>query len=234
MERIAIRRGNTMKEGIIVIALCIALICIAAATPVPAQGQASGDLYKAKDYSSLSGMKGFSDTLLKNHFTLYQGYVKNANAVLAKLQRLLADGNQGSLEYSELKRRLGWEINGVLLHELYFENMGGSGKLSQDSALYKKIVKDFGSYESWKKDFTATAKMRGIGWVVLYHEPVSDRLVNMWIDEHALNHPSGARPLLVIDVFEHAFLTDFGLNRPQYIDTFFNVINWDVAAKRLK
>lgn len=223
-----------MKEGIIVIALCIALICIAAATPVPAQGQASGDLYKVKDYSSLSGMKGFSDTLLKNHFTLYQGYVKNANAVLAKLQRLLADGNEGSLEYSELKRRLGWEINGVLLHELYFENMGGSGKLSQDSALYKKIVKDFGSYESWKKDFTATAKMRGIGWVVLYHEPVSDRLVNMWIDEHALNHPSGARPLLVIDVFEHAFLTDFGLNRPQYIDTFFNVINWDVAAKRFK
>jgi len=223
-----------MKDGIIVIMLCITLLCLAASVPVSAQVQASGELYKAKDYSSLSGMKGFSDTLLKNHFTLYQGYVKNANAVLGKLQRLLADGNEGSLEYSELKRRLGWEMNGVLLHELYFGNMGGLGKIPKDSALYSRIVKDFGSYESWKKDFIATAKMRGIGWVVLYHEPVSDRLVNMWIDEHALNHPSGAKPLLVIDVFEHAFLTDFGLNRPQYIDTFFNVINWDAVAKRFK
>lgn len=222
------------KVGIVITVLCAALLFIALAGPLHAQAQQSQEFYKARDFSSLIGLKGFSETLLKNHFTLYQGYVKNTNTLMGKLERLLSEGSEGGVEFSELKRRLGWEFNGMRLHELYFENLGGTASLSQDSALYRKIVKDFGSFENWKKDFVATAKMRGIGWVVLYHDSVSDRLLNMWIDEHAVNHLSGAKPLLIIDVFEHAFLTDFGLNRAQYIDSFFNAVNWDIVAKRFK
>lgn len=220
------------KTGIVTTGLCAALLFIALAGPLHAQQ--SQEFYKARDFSSLIGLKGFSETLLKNHFTLYQGYVKNTNTLMGKLEWLLSEGSEGSVEFSELKRRLGWEFNGMRLHELYFENLGGTAPLSQDSALYRKIVKDFGSFENWKKDFVATAKMRGIGWVVLYHDSVSDRLLNMWIDEHAVNHLSGAKPLLIIDVFEHAFLTDFGLNRAKYIDSFFNAVNWDIVAKRFK
>ncbi len=223
-----------IKVGIVVIGLCIALMGLSVTSPVSAQAQASQDFYKARDFSSLIGLKGFSETLLKNHFTLYQGYVSNTNALLGKIQRLLSEGSEGSVEFSELKRRLGWEFNGMRLHELYFENLGGSAPLSPDSALYRKIVKDFGSFDIWKKDFVATAKMRGIGWVVLYYDTVSDRLLNMWIDEHAVNHISGARPLLIIDVFEHAYLTDYGINRAKYIDSLYNVINWDIVAKRFK
>ena len=81
--------------------------------------------YQAVDYNRIVGMEGFSDTLLKNHFTLYQGYVTNTNKVLDTLGQLLKEGQTGNPEYAELKRRLGWEFNGMRLHEYYFENLGG-------------------------------------------------------------------------------------------------------------
>ncbi|MCX7831008.1 MAG: Fe-Mn family superoxide dismutase, partial [Acidobacteria bacterium] len=112
--------------------------------------------YTAKDYSYLIGMEGFSETLLKNHFTLYQGYVTNTNKVLEALDAMLKEGKTATPEYAELKRRMGWEFNGMRLHELYFENLGGKNPINKESKLYKKIVEDFGSYENWEKDFRAT------------------------------------------------------------------------------
>ena len=150
--------------------------------------------YAAKDYSKLIGMEGFSETLLKNHFTLYQGYVTNTNKVLDTLSQMLKDGKAGSYEYAELKRRLGWEFNGMRLHEYYFENLGGKGGLNQGGKLAKKLVEDFGSYEAWEKDFKATGAMRGIGWVVLYQDPANGKLINFWINEHDVSHPAAAIP----------------------------------------
>ena len=126
--------------------------------------------YEAKDYSALIGMEGFSETLLKNHFTLYQGYVTNTNKLLDTLGAMLKDGKAATPEYAELKRRLGWEFDGMRLHEYYFENLGGKGDLSQSGTLGQKMAADFGSYEGWEKDFKGTGAMRGIGWAILYQD----------------------------------------------------------------
>ena len=190
--------------------------------------------YTAKDYKSLIGMKGFSDTLLNNHFTLYQGYVTNTNKVLDTLAAMLKDGKVGTPEYAELKRRLGWEFNGMRLHEYYFEDLGGKGGLNRAGKLGKKLADEFGSYENWEKDFRGTGTMRGIGWTILYQDNLTGKLINQWINEHDTGHPAGCTPILVLDVFEHAFMIDYGLKRADYIEAFFNNINWGVAEARLR
>ena len=191
-------------------------------------------VYTAKDYSKLLGMSGFSDALLKNHFTLYQGYVNNTNKLLEILSNLQKEGKYNIPEYTELKRRLGWEWNGMRLHELYFENLGGNGVADKNSKLAQKIVEQFGSFEAWEKDFRATGMMRGIGWVILYQDLISGRLVNFWINEHDVGHPAGCNPLLIMDVFEHAYMLDYGLKKANYIEAFFKNINWKVVESRLK
>lgn len=190
--------------------------------------------YAAKDYGKLLGMQGFSETLLKNHFTLYQGYVTNTNKVLDALDQMVRDGKAASPEFAELKRRLGWEFNGMRLHEFYFENLGGKAALDPNGMLGKKLVAQFGSVEAWEKDFRATAAMRGIGWVILYEDPASGRLINFWINEHDVGHPAGCYPLLILDVFEHAFMVDYGLKRADYIESFFKNIDWKAVESRLK
>jgi Fe-Mn family superoxide dismutase len=190
--------------------------------------------YAAKDFASILGMKGFSETLLKNHFTLYQGYVTNTNKVAEALAAFLKEGKTATPEYAELKRRFGWEFNGMRLHELYFENLKGGGAISKSGPLAKMLEREFGSVEAWEKDFRATGAMRGIGWVVLYHDPAGDRLYNEWINEHDVAHLAGCMPLLVMDVFEHAFFTDYQLKRADYIDAFFVNINWNAVEARLK
>ena len=190
--------------------------------------------YTAKDYSNLIGMKGFSETLLKNHFTLYQGYVTNINKIIDLLATMLKEGKVGIPEYAELKRRVGFEFNGMRLHEYYFENLGGKGALDKSGKLAKKLAEDFGSYEVWERDFKGTGTMRGIGWAILYQDNVTGKLVNQWINEHETGHLAGCIPILVMDVFEHAFITDYGLKRADYIEAFFQNINWGVVESRLR
>ncbi len=190
--------------------------------------------YTAKDYSKLLGMPGFSETLLKNHFTLYQGYVANSNKVLDILGLMAKDGKAGTPEFAELKRRLGWEFDGMRLHELYFENLGGKGGLDPASLLARRLAEQYGDVEAWEKEFRATGAMRGIGWVVLYEDPTNGRLINFWINEHDVSHPAGCLPLLVMDVFEHAFMIDYGLKRADYIEAFFKNVDWAAVGARLK
>jgi len=190
--------------------------------------------YKAQDFSRLKGMKGFSDQALELHFTLYQGYVKNTNLLAAELQKLAEQGQTKTPAYAELKRRFGWEFDGMRLHELYFGNLGGKEPLAQDSKLRKKLEENFGSYDKWAADFKATGGLRGIGWAVLYEDPDSGRLFNTWINEHDLGHIAGGRPLLIMDVFEHAYIPDYGLKRGDYIQAFFDHIEWKVVEGRLE
>ncbi|HEY6586461.1 MAG TPA: Fe-Mn family superoxide dismutase [Candidatus Methanoperedens sp.] len=188
--------------------------------------------YEAKNFESLLGTKGFSDQLLKNHFTLYQGYVTNTNKVADAVSAMAKEGKTTTPEYAELKRRFGWEFNGMRLHEYYFDNMIKGGKvIDKNTNLYKKIVADFGSYENWEKDFKATGAMRGIGWVILYYDGTEGRLFNTWINEHDAGHLSGAKPLIVMDVFEHAYMIDYGLKKADYIEAFFKAIDWTIDPK---
>ncbi len=191
-------------------------------------------VYTAKDYSKLIGMEGFSETLLKNHFTLYQGYVTNTNKALDTLNQMLKEGKTGAPEFAELKRRLGWEFNGMRLHEYYFENLGGKAGINKNGKLAKKLTEIFGSYEAWEKDFKATGAMRGIGWAALYQDITNGGLINFWINEHDVAHPAGCNLVLIMDVFEHAFMIDYGLKRADYIEAFFKNINWETAEARLK
>lgn len=191
-------------------------------------------MYTAKTYEHLLGTPGFSDALLKNHFTLYEGYVKNTNSVLEKLESLAKEDKRATPEYAELKRRFGWEWDGMRLHELYFGNMkSGGSTLDEESTLAKKISAQWGSYDEWAKGFKATGAMRGIGWVILAHDNESGRLFNVWVNEHDTGHLVGATPLLVMDVFEHAFMLDYGLKRADYISAFWDVIDWQVVAGRM-
>ncbi len=189
--------------------------------------------YPAKNFDHLIGTPGFSETLLKNHFTLYQGYVTNTNKLLDALTLMIKDGKTGTPEFAELKRRFGWEFNGMRLHELYFGNMSKSSvNLEKNLFFSKKIVEDFGSYENWEKDFKASGAMRGIGWVILYFDPNERRMFNSWINEHDVGHLSGCAPLLIMDVFEHAYMIDYGLKRADYIEAFFKAINWKEVSDR--
>lgn len=186
-------------------------------------------MFEAKNYEHLLGMAGFSDTLLENHFTLYGGYVSNVN----KLLELLDNKEPGTVEYSELQRRFGWEWNGMRLHELYFENLAkGTVFFSDESKLRKEIERIYGSLDSWKKNFTAVGMMRGIGWVVLYYDKMSKELFNIWVNEHDSGHLAGTIPLLVMDVFEHAFMPDYGLKKADYIEAFWKAIDWRAVENR--
>jgi Fe-Mn family superoxide dismutase len=190
--------------------------------------------YTVKDYSALIGMPGFSETLLKNHFTLYQGYVNNTNKLWDIMTAMLKEGRTGTPEYAELKRRFGFEFNGMRLHEYYFGNLGGKKALDKTGALATKVAGAYGSYDGWEQDFKATGAMRGIGWVILYQDNTNGWLFNQWINEHEVGHPAGCAPILVMDVFEHAFMLDYGLKRADYIAAFFQNIDWAAVTKRLK
>lgn len=185
--------------------------------------------YEAKNFDHLLGTEGLSDQLLQNHFTLYRGYVTNTNKIADTLGTMVKEGKSGTPEYAEMKRRFGWEWNGMRLHEYYFGNMVKGGKpIDKNTNLYKQIVKDFGSYEDWEKDFRATGSMRGIGWAMLYYDYMEGRLFNTWINEHDGGHLSGASPLLIMDVFEHAYMLDYGVKRADYIEAFFKAIDWTI------
>ncbi len=189
--------------------------------------------YQAKDFSSLLGMSGISDKTLTTHFKLYQGYVTNTNLLLSLIHELTKEGKQKSPLFQEIKRRLGWEFDGMQLHELYFSNLGGKGtQLEEGSPLAKQIVGDFGTFDNWKKDFIDTGMLRGIGWVVLYRDPIAGRLINVWIGEHDIGHLAGGKPILIMDVWEHAYMLDYNTDRTAYINAFFDNINWNVVSQR--
>lgn len=185
-------------------------------------------IYTPKDFSSLLGLPGFSDTMLTNHFTLYQGYVKNVNILLEKLMAL---PDQSSVEASELERRFGWEFNGMRMHELYFENITKE-KTEAKGSLKERMEKCYGSYEKWLECFKQKGMMRGIGWVMLFEDPTNGELFTTWIREHEQGIPANSKILLVMDCWEHAFMTDYGIKKAEYIDAFVKVIDWDTAEKR--
>lgn len=189
--------------------------------------------FETKNFENVLSIQGLSEQLVKNHLALYHGYVTNLNKMEEILFTMLRDGKTDIPEYTEIKRRVAWEFNGVRLHEYYFENIiNREKKLDEKSKIYKKITNDLGSYEMWEKSFRAAGMMRGIGWVVTYFDPLGDKIINAWINEHDTGHLCGAIPLLVMDVFEHAYMLDYGVKKADYIETFFKLIDWDVVEKR--
>ena len=196
--------------------------------------------YKAREFN-LSSLKGISDKTLEMHFKLYEGYVKETNNLTERITKFIEDGNVDQEEmpaYSELTRRLGFEYNGMVLHEYYFDNLktgGGIGDPDHTAQFAKAAESSFGSYEVWKADFVGIGKMRGVGWAICNQNPANGRLSNHWITLHETGNIAGFNPILVMDVWEHAFLLDYKpAERPKYIEAFFSNIDWAAVEKRLQ
>ena len=195
--------------------------------------------YKPRKFN-LSGLKGISDETLEMHFKLYEGYVKETNNLTDRISAFIKDGTVDQEEmpaYSELTRRLGFEYNGMVLHEYYFDNLvsgGGTGDATKNSGFTKAAEASFGNYDIWKADFVGIGKMRGVGWAICYENPSNGRLSNHWITLHETGNVAGYNPILVMDVWEHAYLLDYKpAERPKYIEAFFSNINWSTVEKRL-
>jgi Fe-Mn family superoxide dismutase len=196
--------------------------------------------YQPRQFN-LSGLKGISDQTLEMHFKLYEGYVKETNNLTQRITEFIKDGNVDQEEmpaYSELTRRLGFEYNGMVLHEYYFDNLqtgGGTGDPAKTSQFLKAAEATFGSYDIWKADFVGIGKMRGVGWAICNQNPANGRISNHWITLHETGNVAGFNPILVMDVWEHAFLLDYKpAERPKYIEAFFSNINWNAVEERLK
>ncbi len=195
--------------------------------------------YRAKQFN-LSGLHGISDSTLEMHFKINEGYVKESNRLLEKLWYYSKDGrvDPGEMEvYSELTRRLGFEYNGMVLHGHYFGNLKriGSGDAYRGSPFYQAAESSFERYETWKADFVNKGRIRGVGWVICYQDPSRGRLTNHWISLHEIGNVAGFQPVLVMDVWEHAFLLDYTpADRAKYIDAFFANIDWDAVDGRLQ
>ena len=198
----------------------------------------SSGSYKPKQFN-LSGLQGISDQTLEVHFKLYEGYVKETNNLQEKIWAFIQDGKVDQEEmpaYSELTRRLGFEYNGMVLHEYYFENLKkgiGAGEPDRSSQFLKSAETSFGNYDIWKADFVGIGKMRGVGWAICYENPANRRLSNHWISLHETGNVAGFNPILVMDVWDHAYLLDFKTERPKYIEAFFANIDWNAVNGRI-
>jgi Fe-Mn family superoxide dismutase len=196
--------------------------------------------FQAREFN-LGGLKGISDETLEMHFKLYEGYVKETNKLTEAINKFIQDGQVDQEEmpaYSELTRRLGFEYNGMVLHEYYFDNLkngGGTGDPDRAGQFAKAAESSFGSYDIWKADFVGIGKMRGVGWAICYQNPTNGRLSNHWITLHETGNVAGYDPVLVMDVWEHAYLLDYKpAERPKYIEAFFSNIDWATVETRLQ
>jgi Fe-Mn family superoxide dismutase len=192
-------------------------------------------VYKPNDYSSLQGLQGISNEQIEIHLKLYQGYVTRSNKLNETLAAMVNEGKSGSFEYNELKRRAGWEHNGVVLHELYFENLTGSPTGAESSKFAQAITRQFGSFDTWKTDFLGVGKMPGVGWAITYYDPNRKQFDNYWIDRHDVGHPAGYKPIVVMDLWEHAWSVYLKpTDRAKYLEDFFANVHWKAVDARLE
>jgi superoxide dismutase, Fe-Mn family len=190
--------------------------------------------YEARIELKPKELKGFSESQITQHWKLYEGYVAQTNSLKEELLNLRKEGKVGTPLYADRRRRFGFELNGMVLHEYYFGNLAsGHPGLAAGSHLYKALESEYGNFDAWKEDFVKAGASRSIGWAALYLDPRTGSLTNHFIQLHEEGHIAGFIPVLLMDVWEHAYMVDFGAaGRPDYIKMFFDNVNWDAAEKR--
>jgi len=173
---------------------------------------------------------GISEKNIEEHLKLYKGYVNNTNLIFNKLAELNNDKDKNAFLLGELRRRLGFEFDGMRNHEYFFASFeGGSNPINKESSLYQAISKEWNSFENFLEHFKFIATTRGIGWTILYFDKMTDTLITSWVDEHHLGQLTGLSPLLCLDMWEHSFVADYQPSgKKQYIEDFFANINWKV------
>jgi Fe-Mn family superoxide dismutase len=174
-------------------------------------------------------LDGLSLKMLEQHYKLYEGYVKKTNEIQTKVDS--ADKSEANGVYSfigELKRQETFAVNGMKLHEVYFGHLQGDGKAGGE--LLAMIEKDWGSLDEWKNEMIATG-MSARGWAILAFDFRDNRLHVYGSDGHNVGAVWGAIPVIVLDVYEHAYFMDYGISRKAYIDSFFKNLDWNFANK---
>jgi Fe-Mn family superoxide dismutase len=179
-------------------------------------------------------LEGISDKQLDVHLKLYSGYVKHSNLIKEQIEELKKDEEKNSFIISELKRRFGYEFDGMRNHEIYFHTLEGDRTASSDkSTLYVKLAEQFGSFDEWLEQFKKIGTTRGNGWVALYWDRHAKNFINTWVDEHHIGVLTQCDAILLMDVWEHAFMVDFTPStKKDYIETFFKNLNWRTVEDR--
>lgn len=178
-------------------------------------------------------MNGFSEKLIRSHWeNNYGGSVQTLNAVKQRLAVALANEDTPPFAYNDLKREHLLRTGSVVFHELYFDNLGGDGKA--DSEMRTQLGGAFGDFDTWETEFRriGVGLGGGSGWVVLGYNLHTGQIENYWLWDH-LHAPAATLPLLVMDMYEHAYQMDFGAAAAKYVDTFFRNIRWERVAERL-
>jgi Fe-Mn family superoxide dismutase len=189
--------------------------------------------YDVQDQLMPTGLLDISDEQVADHWALYKGYVKQVNVLTRELYEMRDSGEGASLLYADRRRRFGFEYNGMVLHEYYFGNLQAGENELRECGLKDAITRAFGTYNNWKKDFESAAKSRAIGWAILYADTTTGEVSNHFIPEHGNGNVAGFAPILVLDVWEHAYMVDHKAGgRGDYIAAFMKNVNWDKAEER--
>jgi Fe-Mn family superoxide dismutase len=214
----------------------------AAGAATAAQATEPPALLKAYDYQHVpvplpyasGSLKGLSEKLIQSHWeNNYSGAVKALNTLRARLARAAGDTDTPPYVYTGLKREQLLRTGSVVLHEIYFAGLGGDGKAG--AALRSKIAESFGTYDAWEAEFRKIAQglAGGSGWVMLGFNHSLKLIENYWVGDHA-TAPANTTPLLVLDMYEHAFALDYGAAAARYIDAYFANIQWDAVSRSLE
>ena len=188
--------------------------------------------YVAKTFS-LGALNDISPKQLEIHLKLYEGYVKNVNlleSVLAAYSKTEDEGGKYAL--AEVRRRLGFEFNGMRMHEHYFSQWEGS-PAPIGGTLASALSSQYGNIETWMADFKAVGMMRGIGWAILSYDTIGKRFFNHFVADHELGQLNGTTTVLALDLWEHAYMVDYTpAEKAKYIEAFFKNLNGNVVEKR--
>jgi len=196
--------------------------------------------YSSKTFN-LSTLTGLSEKQIKVHLALYEGYVKHVNLIMEKIKALReADvEDAGSTEgnaylIAELRRRFAFEFDGMRMHEYYFEQFEGSQTSPTGGAFEKAVAEKYGG-QGLEAHIREVAGSRGIGWVVVYSDPVAKTLHTVFVNDHEMGALAGLPIVLALDLWEHAYMVDYvPAEKKNYIDAFFANLNWSVVEKRFE
>ena len=183
--------------------------------------------YSPQEQLKPSGLVGISDPQITDHWNLYVGYVNQTNKLNEELALLAQEGHGAAFAYADRRRRYGFEYNGMVLHEYYFGNLRANNADLTAGTLRKAIEATWGSFELWQTDFANTGKSRGIGWAITYADTTTGQLTNHFIMEHEDGNIAGFAPIVVMDVWEHAYMVDHKAGgRADYINAFMKNLYW--------
>lgn len=185
---------------------------------------------------NIGKLVGISEKTIEEHLKLYAGYVKHSNLVMEKITEMSVDLEKNAYAINEIRRRFGFEYNGMRNHEVYFDSLSdGPSVLTPDSELEKSITYLWGSYDKWLAEFKSIAMTRGIGWAILYLDRKEHRLINDWIDEQHMGQLQDCTVVLALDMWEHSFVADYQPSgKKQYVEDFFTNLNWNKIEKNFE